>query len=105
MLGESQRNIMRLLQDTIPEIAARRRFTVVLIDEVESFTVRRSTASFDTNPFDVHRATDSVMLGIDEVARKLPAVLFVTTSNFFFFLNDAAPPDTYPLPHPAPLPI
>src|SRR5438477_390685 len=34
MLGESQRNIMRLLQDTIPEIAARRPFTVVLIDEV-----------------------------------------------------------------------
>ncbi len=33
MLGESQRNIMRLLQDTIPEVAARRPFTVVLIDE------------------------------------------------------------------------
>src|SRR5256885_13476853 len=24
---------------------------------------------------------------------------------FFFFLNDPAPPDTYPLPPPAPLPI
>ena len=46
MLGESQRNIMRLLQDTIPEIAARRPHTVVLVDEVESFAVRRSTASF-----------------------------------------------------------
>src|SRR5256886_15863618 len=58
MLGESQRNIMRLLQDTIPEIAARRPFTVVLIDEVESFAVRRSTASFDTNPVDVHRSEE-----------------------------------------------
>src|SRR5436853_4350438 len=89
MLGESQRNIMRLLQDTIPEIAARRPFTVVLIDEVESFAVRRSTASFETNPVDVHRATDAVMLGIDEVARKLPSVLFVTTTNFIEAIDEA----------------
>jgi pachytene checkpoint protein 2 len=89
MLGESQRNIMRLLTDTIPEIAARRAHTVVLIDEVESFAVRRSTASFDTNPVDVHRATDAVMLGIDEVARKLPAVLFVTTTNFIDAIDEA----------------
>src|SRR5947208_12591211 len=89
MLGESQRNIMRLLQDTIPELAARRPFTVVLIDEVESFAVRRSTASFDTNPVDVHRATDAVMLGIDAIARSLPAVLFVTTTNFIDAIDDA----------------
>ena len=89
MLGESQRNIMRLLQDTIPEIAARRPHTVVLIDEVESFAVRRTSASFETNPVDVHRATDAVMLGIDEIARKLPAVLFVTTTNFMDAIDDA----------------
>ena len=89
MLGESQRNIMRLLTDTIPEIAARRPHTVVLIDEVESFAVRRSTASFETNPVDVHRATDAVMLGVDEVARKLPAVLFVTTTNFIDAIDEA----------------
>src|SRR5258707_5423709 len=68
MLGESQRNVTRLLTDTIPEIAARRPFTVVLIDEVESFAVRRSAASFEANPVDVHRATDAVLLGIDEIA-------------------------------------
>ena len=89
MLGESQRNIMRLLQDTIPEIAARRPHTVVLIDEVESFAVRRTSASFETNPVDVHRATDAVMLGIDEIAKKLPAVLFVTTTNFIDAIDDA----------------
>ena len=89
MLGESQRNILRLLQDTIPEIAARRPFTVVLIDEVESFAVRRSSASFETNPVDVHRATDAVMLGIDEIARKLPCVLFVTTTNFPSAIDEA----------------
>src|SRR5213080_5381204 len=89
MLGESQRNIMRLLQDTIPEIAARRPHTVVLIDEVESFAVRRTSASFETNPVDVHRATDAVMLGIDEIARRLPSVLFVTTTNFIDAVDDA----------------
>ncbi|HEX4762901.1 MAG TPA: AAA family ATPase [Usitatibacter sp.] len=82
MLGESQRNVTRLLTETVPEIAARRPYTVVLIDEVESFAVSRSAASFEANPVDVHRATDAVLLGIDEVAKKLPAVLFVTTTNF-----------------------
>jgi SpoVK/Ycf46/Vps4 family AAA+-type ATPase len=82
MLGESQRNVTRLLAETIPEIAARRPFTVVLIDEVESFAVSRAAAAFEANPVDVHRATDAVLLGIDEIAKKLPSVLFVTTTNF-----------------------
>ncbi len=89
MLGESQRNVTRLLAETIPEIAARRPFTVVLIDEVESFAVRRSAASFEANPVDVHRATDAVLLGIDEIAKKLPSVLFVTTTNFIEAVDEA----------------
>src|SRR3954464_11784513 len=89
MLGESQRNIMRLLQDTVPELAARRPHTVVLIDEVESFAVRRTSASFETNPVDVHRATDAVMLGIDTIAKSLPSVLFVTTTNFIDAIDEA----------------
>jgi pachytene checkpoint protein 2 len=82
MLGESQRNITRLMTDTLPELAARRPHTVVLIDEVESFAVRRSSASFATNPVDVHRATDALLAGIDSVAAQHPRVLFVTTTNF-----------------------
>ena len=89
MLGESQRNVTRLLSETVPEIAARRPFTVVLIDEVESFAVSRSAASFEANPVDVHRATDAVLLGIDEIAKKLPSVLFVTTTNFIEAVDSA----------------
>jgi pachytene checkpoint protein 2 len=89
MLGESQRNVTRLLAETIPEIAARRPFTVVLIDEVESFAVRRSSASFEANPVDVHRATDAVLLGIDEIAKALPSVLFVATTNFIEAVDEA----------------
>src|SRR4051795_12913936 len=89
MMGESQRNVTRLLAETVPEIAARRPFTVVLIDEVESFAVSRSAASFEANPVDVHRATDAVLLGIDEIAKKLPSVLFVTTTNFIEAVDSA----------------
>ena len=89
MLGESQRNVTRLLTETIPEIAARRPFTVVLIDEVESFAVRRASASFEANPVDVHRATDAVLLGVDEIAKKLPSVLFVTTTNYMQAVDEA----------------
>jgi len=89
MLGESQRNVTRLLTETIPEVAARRPFTVVLIDEVESFAVNRSSASFEANPVDVHRATDAVLLGIDEIAKNLPSVLFVTTTNFIAAVDSA----------------
>ena len=89
MLGESQRNVTRLLTETVPEIAARHPFTVVLIDEVESFAVRRSAASFEANPVDVHRATDAVLLGIDEIAKNLPSVLFVTTTNFIEAVDEA----------------
>ena len=89
MLGASQRSVTRLMTDTIPELAARRPHTVVLIDEVESLAVRRSTASFETNPVDVHRATDALLAGIDSVATDHPGVLFVTTTNFPSAIDEA----------------
>jgi AAA+ superfamily predicted ATPase len=89
MLGESQRAITRLMTDTIPELAARRPHTVVLVDEVESLAVRRSAASFETNPVDVHRATDALLAGVDSVAEQHPGVLFVTTTNFPEAIDEA----------------
>ena len=89
LLGESQRNITRLMMDTIPELAARRPHTIVLVDEVESFAVRRSAASFGANPVDVHRATDALLAGIDAVAADLPRVLFLATTNFVEAVDEA----------------
>jgi AAA+ superfamily predicted ATPase len=37
----------------------------------------------------VHRATDAVLLGIDEIAKNLPSVLFVTTTNFIEAVDEA----------------
>ena len=89
LLGESQRAVTRLMTDTIPELAARRPHTAVLVDEVESLAVRRSAASFETNPVDVHRATDALLAGIDAVATAQPGVLFLTTTNFPSAIDEA----------------
>lgn len=88
MLGESQRNVRRLLGETVPELAARRPHTIVLVDEVESFAVSRSAASFEANPVDVHRATDAVLAGIDEIV-SLRATFVVVTTNFLAAVDEA----------------
>jgi SpoVK/Ycf46/Vps4 family AAA+-type ATPase len=89
MLGESQRAVAKLLTKTIPEIAMRRATTICLIDEVEAFAVSRSAASFETNPVDLHRATDAVLMGLDQVAGSCPGLLFVATSNFIEAIDEA----------------
>lgn len=81
LLGESQRSVARLFERTLPDLAARGRPTIVLLDEVEALAVSRSGASLETNPVDVHRATDAVLEGLDEAARRCPNMLFVATTN------------------------
>jgi SpoVK/Ycf46/Vps4 family AAA+-type ATPase len=81
LLGESQRSVARLFERTLPDLARRGRPTVVLLDEVESMAVSRVGASLETNPVDVHRATDAVLAGVDRVARECPNVTFVATTN------------------------
>jgi AAA+ superfamily predicted ATPase len=82
MLGESQRSVARLLTRSIPDLARRGEPVVVVLDEVESLAVSRSRASLETNPVDVHRATDAALAGMDAVARTCPNVVFVATTNF-----------------------
>lgn len=81
LLGESQRAVARLFERTLPDLARRGDPVVVLLDEVEALAVARSGASLDTNPVDVHRATDAVLAGVDRVARTCPNVTFVATTN------------------------
>ena len=81
LLGESQRSVARLFERTLPDLARRGLPTVVLLDEVEAMAVSRTGASLETNPVDVHRATDAVLSGVDHVARTCPNVTFVATTN------------------------
>lgn len=82
LLGESQRSVARLFERTLPDLARRGHPMVVLLDEVEALAVSRSRASLETNPVDVHRATDAVLSGLDRVARDWPNVTFVATTNY-----------------------
>jgi len=82
LLGESQRAVARLFERTLPDIAARGRPVVVLLDEVEALAVNRGGASLETNPVDVHRATDAVLSGLDHVSEACRNVLFVATTNY-----------------------
>jgi pachytene checkpoint protein 2 len=82
LLGESQRSVARLFERTLPDLARRGIPMVVLLDEVEAMAVNRSGASLETNPVDVHRATDAVLAGVDHVARTCPNVTFIATTNY-----------------------
>ena len=82
MLGESQRAVARLFERTLPDLASRGHPMIVLLDEVEALAVSRSRASLETNPVDVHRATDAVLSGVDRVARAWPNVTFLATTNY-----------------------
>lgn len=81
-LGESQQNVRELLGRVIAEYTHRTDHVFVIIDEVEAFAVRRSSASFETNPVDVHRATDAVLEGLDALLFTHPNLLFIMTTNF-----------------------
>src|SRR4051794_295878 len=89
LLGESQRSVARLFERTLPDLARRGRPMVVLLDEVESMAVARAGASLETNPVDVHRATDAVLAGVDHVARTSPNVTFVATTNHIAGVDEA----------------
>ena len=80
-LGRSQKEVAKLFHQTIPEHAAGAP-CFVLLDEVETLAPDRQRMSFETNPVDVHRATDAALAGIDLLTRKHCNVLLIATTNF-----------------------
>jgi pachytene checkpoint protein 2 len=87
-LGRSQQQVRQLLQEVIAERADRGPVIVVL-DEVETLAADRMRLSLETNPIDVHRATDAMLAGLDQLAASYPSLLFVATSNFPDAIDDA----------------
>ena len=80
-LGRSQKEMTKLFQQTIPELAARGP-TIVLLDEVETLVADRQKLSLEANPVDVHRATDAALAGLDLLTRRQRHVLLIATTNF-----------------------
>ena len=78
-LGRSQQAVVKLLEQTIPEVAIGGA-TMVLLDEIETLGVDRQKLSLEANPIDVHRATDAVLTGLDRLAQQHKNILFIATT-------------------------
>jgi SpoVK/Ycf46/Vps4 family AAA+-type ATPase len=78
--GRSQKAVEQLFSESIGECAMRGP-TIVLLDEVETLAADRGKLSLESNPIDVHRAVDAVLTSVDRLARDVPSLLFVATSN------------------------
>jgi pachytene checkpoint protein 2 len=78
--SESGKLVMKLF-DHISEIAEDEDcFVAVLIDEVESITASRSSASRSNEPGDAVRVVNAVLTSLDTLRRR-PNVLVLCTSN------------------------
>ena len=80
-LGKSQKEVAKVFQQTIPELAALAP-TIVLLDEVETLAADRQRMSLEANPIDAHRATDAALAGIDLLCRKHRNTLLIATTNY-----------------------
>ena len=80
-MGKTQRAVTDLFAQSITEAAADGP-TIVLLDEVETLAADRTKLSLEANPVDVHRATDAVLVQLDELAEDHSNLLFLATSNF-----------------------
>jgi len=80
-LGRSQKEVAKLFQQTIPELAGHGP-VIVLLDEVETLVADRHQLSLEANPVDVHRATDAALAGLDLLTRQHQNVLLIATTNF-----------------------
>lgn len=87
-MGKTQKAVSELFGQSIAE-AAMTGPTIVLLDEVETLAVDRSKLSLEANPVDIHRATDAVLVQLDQLAEQHPNLLFLATSNFPQALDSA----------------
>jgi SpoVK/Ycf46/Vps4 family AAA+-type ATPase len=86
--GQTQRGIAKVFEEHVPALAADGP-TVLLLDEAETLSFSRSEASTETNPVDVHKATDAVLSGLDHLARECPNLIIVATTNFSVTVDEA----------------
>ncbi len=88
LLGRTQRNIVQLFEEELPQLAEDGPLVVVL-DEVEVLAVSRSQASMDINPADVFRGTAALLGALDWISREVPGAFVVGTTNLPGMLDAA----------------
>lgn len=80
-LGRSQQKVDDLFRRTLDEISSVGP-TIVMFDEIETVLANRSGLSLDANPFDLHRAVDAALTGLDRLARTHRDLMILATTNF-----------------------
>jgi SpoVK/Ycf46/Vps4 family AAA+-type ATPase len=88
MLGRTQRNIIQLFEEELPEIAEEGPIIVVL-DEIEVLAVSRSQTSLEINPADVFRGTAALLSALDWISGHVANAFVVGTTNLPEMLDDA----------------
>jgi AAA+ superfamily predicted ATPase len=86
--GKTQQAVAHLLGTVLAEHSSANP-CIVLLDEVETLAADRNKMSMETNPIDVHRATDAVLTQLDQLAADYPQLLFLATSNFAGAIDEA----------------
>ncbi len=87
-VNKTQFEIHTLLNHTIAE-HAKQSSLIILLDEVETLAISRNKLSLEHNSIDVHRGTDAVLVGVDNLAKKYRNILFIATSNFLEAVDQA----------------
>ncbi len=80
LLGRTQRNIIQLFEEELPALAEDGPL-IVILDEIEALAISRERSSLETNPADVFRGTAALLSALDWVAREVPGVVVVGTTN------------------------
>lgn len=88
LLGRTQRNIVQLFEEDLPNLAEEGPLVVVL-DEVEALAVSRAQTSLEINPADVFRGTAALLSSLDWVSREVPSAVVVGTTNLPGAIDDA----------------
>ena len=86
--GKTQQAVSHLLGTVLAEESSNGP-CIVLLDEVETLAADRRKMSMEANPVDVHRATDAVLIQLDQLAAEYPQLLFIATSNFAGAIDEA----------------
>jgi SpoVK/Ycf46/Vps4 family AAA+-type ATPase len=86
--GQTQRSVVKVLGEHVPALAEKGP-TILILDEVEALFFSREAASTDTNPADLHRATDAALSSLDDLARSCPRLLTIATTNFPATVDEA----------------
>jgi pachytene checkpoint protein 2 len=86
--SESSHNLSRFFDDIVRIAADSSTFTMILIDEVESLSMSRSSSLTSNEPSDMLRVVNTLLTQIDRL-KSFSNILVLTTSNLIEIIDQA----------------